>query len=153
MLCKWDNVGGRLHCPKCGCDIPDRGNGYNPKHKCGGSTGDADPMDALAGVGACLLVINHKRYKIPPCQSCLDLAAQMDAMGPDECRANLADLAERFQSNAIQLASRPGWTQLLAAAMHPVSTTTGAIQAYREGLAFYERLILDACEMVESSTS
>lgn len=98
-------------------------------------------------IGTALKIIIATRYKVPPCHACHETAHRMDTLGPAGCRENLADLAEQLQSNA----SRLNWTQLLAAAMHPVSTTTGAIQAYREGLAFYERLILDACEMVEAS--
>ena len=105
------------------------------------------PLVAVVTVGAALTRSIQFKYGITGCASCRDLARKMDTLGPSGCRENLADLAEQLQSNA----SRLNWTQMLAAAMHPVSTTTGAIQAYRDGLAFYERLILDACEMTESA--
>jgi len=136
MLCAWERGDGRLTCPECGTSVKDWETGYdgrafNPKHQCGSAT-----PPKRRGVGQCLTDIIHARYRVRSCDACRETARRMDMLGPDECRANLQDLAEELQSNA----NARVWTRLLAAA-------AGL------NLAFYEGLILEACEATEAANS
>ena len=83
--------------------------------------------------GTKLKEIIGSRYRISPCEACLETMRKMDANGVQWCRDNKQELAKELEANAKSRV----WTALLAAA------------AKATGLLHYEQLIEEACDACE----
>lgn len=100
----------------------------------------------VGGVGHELMTILKRRYSIPACQRCHNLAARMDELGAMGCRQHIDELANSLKQNAKRL----NWQQVLAVVTNPVSSSRGVAGLARRGDEMFRDLILEAIESVES---
>lgn len=143
MNCDYQPVGKLFTCSVCG-DTRDRV--YRRVCHADRTAPDSRPLQ----VGDCAKFIIRRDYGIEPCGGCHRTAVRMNGLGVDGCREHLEELAEELQSNATEM----NWATLLkAASVSRIGTQViGAVKAATKGLALYEEIILEACDMAEAST-
>ena len=95
------------------------------------------------GPGAALRFIIKDRFGATACGACIEMAAEMDQEGPDWCRENVKDLAQRLHDNVTTLTRTHGhnWLTLSEWLGHKIT-----------GLHFHRQLISEACNLYETTS-